>query len=638
MARGRGRSYARISTPRAKVETETALDRVQNSLVAAGILVDRTNSEKMRRLIQPWQQRALAYYDLVGEAWFASQFYARHLAQIRLCVGKMGDDGQFAELEDESPATAYLDRIKDPGGTGRSQFQASYGRLMFITGEGYTLVTQPDDEEEHWEFVSSDELRVGTDNQYMRYQAPSMGPQPLTGNGGEEGGYTGLAENATVYRMWRKHPRYSALADSPMKAVLDLFEELLLLQNAVAARVKSRLSAAGILLWPEEAGFKSQDAQKSDEDILDDPLLNELVQSANAAIQNPGSASGVTPIIIRIAAEYIESVKHLQFFDPGVAYPETGLRMEVIRRIALGVDFPPEVLLGMADANHWTSWQIDETTARSHIFPMCQMLCDDLNSSYFRPALREDEIEGWEDLVIGFDASAIVVEPDQSKLALELHAAGLLQGDDVLEVSGFEKTARMKDEEYAKWVGVQLNEIHTALTGEEPEPPAPPQLLGPDGQPIVKDPEEGEDAPLVKGPPQAQPVEPPAVTAAGASVTVERILGAAELSVTRARGLAGARLRSKLKDDERELHRDVPNPFLAAVLGPERVVTIERDAGVLVRGAGAELSAMARGLGVGSESAMALAQQVEIHAAKTLFAETQPALPSGLRAMLADVE
>lgn len=624
-----------------------ALERSETALTAAGVLITTGNSPAMRRLIQPWQQRSLAYYDLVGEAWFASQFYARHLAQIRLYVAEKDESGELKEVEADDPANEYLEVIRDPGGVGRSQFQAAYGRLMFITGEGYVCVTEDSGtEEQQWEFLSSDELRVDSQNTYWRYQAPSLGPEQLHGEQDNAHGeyFSPVGQEATVYRFWKKHPRYSAWADSPMKGVLDVLEELLLLQQAVAARVKSRLSSAGLLLWPEEATLKSQDSQKSDEDILDDPLLAELVASANAAIKEPGSASAQTPVIVRIAAEYIEKVTHIQFFDPAIAYPETGLRTECIRRYSLGVDMPPEVLLGMADANHWSSWQIDETTARAHIFPICQALCDDLNSAYFRAALKEAGIEGWEKKVITYDPSAIVVAPDQSKTALELYKEGAISLEALREASDFEDSDAMDESEYAKWVGLQLNSLHTALTGEEPETPEPlalnpgdPQLALPVGEEKVDPKAIEKGAPVKK--PQADP-KAPAVTASAlaADIAVERVLGAAEMAVHRGRSLAGARLRSKLTAEEREEHRDVPNGLLAAVLGPERIVPISSSAEALVAGAGLELSSMARGLGFETNVAAGIARQVEIHAARSLFVDTPPPLPDALRTMLAPEE
>src|SRR3990172_6990127 len=503
-------------------------------LTASGVKVERQNASDFRRLIQPWQARALAYYDLVGECWFASQFYSRSLSQIRLFVATRDEHGEIEEIEGSNEATALLDRIRDPGGTGRSHLQAAYGRLMFITGEGYLTVTQPEGEEERWEFLSSDELRISSDNRYLRYAAPSLMATELIG--GEDDQYTPLEGNgATVYRLWRRHPRYSAWADSPMRAVLDLFEELLLLQLAVLARVRSRLSAAGLLFIPEEITLPSQDTQTADEDLLEDPLLNALIEAAQAAIQDPGTASAVIPVLVRAQGEWIEKVRHIQFFNPDQAYPETGLRMGVLKRLALGLDLPPEILLGLADANHWTSWQIDEQTAKAHIFPVCQQFVDDLTAAYLRPAAREAGIQGWENLIIGYDAAALLVAPDRARDAQMLFTQGELSGDTLREAAGFNDEDAPTDDERARFVGLTVGDATLALTGVLGDQPPPPSEGVPDRA-----------ATREKGPPpDGMPAESPAaangrVGSGGQDDRLARVLGAAEFAVTRARALAGA--------------------------------------------------------------------------------------------------
>jgi hypothetical protein len=83
---------------------------------------------------QPWQQRALSYYDQIGEIRFASQFYAKLLSRVRFYPARQLDDGTTEPIS-EGPPVDILHRIHDPGG-GRSRLQYDYGRMMFVTGEG----------------------------------------------------------------------------------------------------------------------------------------------------------------------------------------------------------------------------------------------------------------------------------------------------------------------------------------------------------------------------------------------------------------------------------------------------------------------------------------------------------------------
>ena len=66
----------------------------------------------------------------------------------------------------------------------------------------------------------------------------------------------------------------------------------------------------------------------------------------------------------------------------------------LVQRLALGMDFPPEFLLGMTDANHWTARQVVYDMWRSYGTPVAERFADDLNDAYLRPALEESGVRG----------------------------------------------------------------------------------------------------------------------------------------------------------------------------------------------------------------------------------------------------
>src|SRR3546814_17159695 len=45
------------------------------------------------------------------------------------------------------------------------------------------------------------------------------------------------------------------------------------------------------------------------------------------------------------------------------------LREEAIRRLALGQDAPPELLLGVGNMNHWGAWLVQADTNNTHVEP-----------------------------------------------------------------------------------------------------------------------------------------------------------------------------------------------------------------------------------------------------------------------------
>lgn len=534
---------------------------------------DATAADPARkRMQQPWQTRAFTYYELLGEIWYAAQFYARALAKLELrLVRKTGQD-EFEDVEDEA-LLHYLERIQDPGG-GRSNLLGSYGRLKFLAGECYLLVTQeqPDDPAEGgptggapvevWEMLSHDELKWNaTEGVYYRYRLPNTQPEKLDET--EDGEWTPLEDTAIAYRFWTRHPRYSSLADGPLRGVLDLCEELVILTRAIRARGRSRLTGAGLFLVPDEVSFSSDEASDPSEDPHLDAFLERLTQGMMAGIADEGSASAVMPIVMRVGAEWIEKFKLIKFFDPNQVYPETGLRQEVIQRIAIGLDLPPEVLLGKGGANHWSAWQIDEDSWKAHLQPVAQSLVDDLTGGYLRPSMRADGVDAWDEYAIAYDAAAIVQHPDRAKDAKDLWDRGAINYDALRGAGGFDDEDAMDEAEFRTWVGIKLGDAGLAIDGAVTEAPAPVQML-----PQPEDAGTG-PADTERVPPEAddgEVEEPAEQIAAGALPTPFALAG--DLIEDRGRELAGARLRSRYAKARWRANLDgVPNRDVPAIVG-----------------------------------------------------------------------
>lgn len=587
---------------------------VARGITAAAVRITPVSAGGMRRLVQPWQQRALSYYDLVGEAWFASQFYARALSQIRFYPGVRDEAGEVEETED--PALLELfGRVQDPGG-GTTQIKSQYGRLMFLTGEGFLLVTNVDGLEQ-WEFVSGDELRITPDGKYARYTAPNSKAEELDNVPDES--FEVMEGEAMAYRMWRRHPRYSALADAPMHGVLDLFEELLLLQMAVRARVKSRLAGSGMLVISDEVSFPSVDTGEPDDDPKADPLMRSLIEHMTAPIADEGTASAVVPHLLRLPTNgrpIDDLLKLVKFHDPNETYRESGLRLEAIQRIAIGLDMPPEILTGLSDSNHWTAWQIDEQVAKAHIYPVAQAFCDDFTSAYLRPAARAEGVSGWEQVVVGYDPADLVVHPDRGENAQQAHDREVISDQALREALGF------SDEDAPDEAELEARRT----TAPVADPNANEDGTGDDVD---------EDA----------PAQQPAALREAATADTEELAkkrrrrhyieGAAEAGVERAREVAGARLRGRVQRTEaQEAVQGVGNAVVAHTLS-EGVV---RELGVtptdLVAGGSAAFARIAVRMGLTNDQAMKLGTQVEAHAARTLFDLDAPPLPPGFATYL----
>lgn len=601
------------------------------SLTADGGRVKKEDTETLRRLVQPWQLRAYGYYDTIPEIKFGAQFYSRMLAPLRLFAATIDENGEVEET-DEPKVVEQVERIKDPGG-GRSVMLGSYGRQQFLGGESLLVVTNGE-EGEQWEMLSPLELRIGPDGNYMRLKAPQLAPEMLRNAPDDD--FEPLDDGeAIIYRLYRRHPAYSLLPDSTMQAVLDVCEELILLSRDIRSRTRQRITSAGILLVNGEitsvTNSISGDADDADPD--EDPFLRDLTQAAVAAISDEASPASVVPIIVRVDAGDDKGgldnvMKHIQFVDPNaLALP--GQRREAIERLAIGLDMPPEVLLGIGGMNHWSGWMVDDQSWKQHGQPVAQQLVDDLTSAFLRPTLKQENVANWEQYVIGYDPAAVVSHPDQGKDAKELHDRGAIGDKALREANNFSDEDAQTPEEHQIWLGVKLQDASVALTGEVAPPVAPPAAPLPDGT-VDKGSDAGE-APR-KAPDEPAPKDSPDDVQASAlnGYAADRIIGACDLGLYRARELAGARLRTHAHRDKEVLKAldgvsncDVPSKLgrdTARALG----VPPERD---LVKGVGESLGETFRLWRVSPELVEPLVQRIEQHAAKTLFDKQPSPLP-----------
>lgn len=556
-----------------------------------------SQSETMERLSLPWQDRALRYYDEIGELRYASQFYARMLKQLRIYPALREPGREHGEEIKSGPPVELLDRIQDPGG-GRSQMQWNYGRLMFVTGEGYLLGRKLDTEDERWDFVWKEGLRV--ERERIRYKASPSAAEEVYAPG-----------DAVAYKMWTPHPQWPGLPDAPMRAVLDIAEELLILTKSVRATAVSRLVRSGVLLVPQEIEPPPQEPV-GDEDPLNSPLLRDLVEHVTGAVENPGTAEATVPFILFGAAEHLDKIKPIQLHNPETDYLERDLREEAIKRLALSLDMPPEILLGMADSNHWTAWQISDEVWRWHGAPIAEHFCDDLSEVYLQPALREMGYEDWRNVCVHYDATEILVNVNRSEDADEAWDRGAIGYQAYRRAKNFNDEDAQSAEEHKEWL----------LVKGRPKQRAP----GPPREPIVG---------------EAPPAGPDPVRERNGNAASSRILGAAEMALIDCRKKAGARartLKAKCPDCLAEVNGK-PNSQVVALLGVEGLKRLGApDPLDLVAGGAEDFRSLLCAWGIHDREAASLAGMVESYAARTLLEANPPAVPSTLAAHVKTLE
>lgn len=551
---------------------------------------------------EPWQQQALYYYDNIGEIRFASQFYAKLLSKVRYYPAKQLEDGSTEPIE-SGPAVEIMHQIQDPGG-GRSRLQYDYGRMMFVTGEG-VLFQSTRNEVQEWRFLWKEEVRYDdTSGRWERVRYDKMPYSP--------------PQEGQAYRMWTPAPRHSDLADSPLRSVLGIAEELTTLTAAVMATAVTRMTN-GFMVIPTEAvplDPEQPDAEyMGDEDPETSVFLQDYIEHTENQIEAPGSAAARVPFLYTPPYEYADRVRWMATHDPQTDYMEKALREECIKRLALGMDFPPEFLLGMTDANHWTARQVVYDMWRSYGTPVAERFADDLNDAVLRPMLEEEGHDAT-DVVIAFDDSQVVISPDRTEDADKAYDRGQINDDAYLTLKGMSLDYAASEVDKRIYLAVKLRQP-SLLKGTpyelDPADMVPPNIPGPDASRNGHQAENGPPSPTGGREGSRQ------------EARTASIQGAAAAALMRCRELAGVRIKHRCEDcaDGHPLH-------LVAAANPAY-----HAAGMdLVKGGTEFFRCWLEEQGFDVLQAAALCQQLETFAARTLAESRCPDLPSGFIAAI----
>lgn len=564
---------------------ETPPRRAGKVLKASGMRVQSGNHDTIRALAavrQEWQSDAWGYRDMIGELRFALQFRSRAVARVKYMAAQVvpGEDEPIPLDSDKGVTVSPALRKAAAEELARLPLDSGYSFLgvldenLGITGECW-LHGYEKDGQERWEALSVDEVVAGGDGVVQIRQYGSNTIVPVD------------EDREEMLRLWVPHPRFKILADSPMKALISTCEEVVLAGREIRAASRSRVAANGILLVPD--GLTLLNALREDTDLIEDSVfMADLAATLLAPISNEGDPGSIVPAVITGNVDDLEKIRHLRLeretsadlldkIDKGLA------------RIARGLDIPPEIITGMAEANHWTAWQIDASTYRHHIDPAVRMIADSLTEAFLRPALlvRGFSAEEVALVQVWYDAGNITENPNRGQDAKDAYDRGAIGMDPLRRALGFNEADAPDDEEILRMVafkigidpatsGLLLQTLFgktaepitaTNVTGNKQlEQPAQKQLpaapAGP-GQAQPGTPEQATPPPSVGAqrllrylmadgaPADAEPEESGWIVVDGRKLTEidradrDRLMLAADAVLTRALEKAGARIRSK---------------------------------------------------------------------------------------------
>lgn len=404
----------------------TAVEGVapRTMIAAAQRVTPRTDIRRISQSTNEWAKRAWEFYDTIGEFRYCVDWVAQMIAKATINICRKGKP-----VTEDDPGIAQTTWISDLFGSEqvRTEMLRNIGIHMTVAGECYLIGTTREGRD-RWQVGASCELTRRGNKYYLSGVLIESEGEPF------------------LLRIWRPHPRKPLEANAPSRAILPILAELDALTKRIFAEIDSRLTGAGIFLVASEFTIPTPANKVDQPGSTADQFQAALNGAMMEALGDQTSASARTPIVVTVPGDRIDQVKHVTFAVP-MDERVQGLREEAIRRLALGMDIPPEIMTGMADTNHWTAWNVDESAIKIHAEPLLDLITDSLTTGLLWPLLTAAKIEDVTEYSVDSDTAEMRLRPDRSKEAFELYDRGTIDAKALRREVGFDELDAPSDEE-----------------------------------------------------------------------------------------------------------------------------------------------------------------------------------------------
>lgn len=442
-------------------------------IVGAGMRLDdlplEVQSSYRKKRAAAWQTECWDYFQAIGEVNYGTSQLGDAISKIRLFPAiRLSREGEPVDATDpealaaalkENPtpprgvsaqrvegaeeAAAALARLNDGLEDGLAGFQREFVIHDQVTGES-CLVGEGSGLGERFDLLSVEEITADRDSdKYIIKTGPDDHGRRIDPG----------SPDVFIGRMWRKSPRWSNQADSPLRAVRTECDELLILSRGIRGSARSR-AHNGVLVFPH--GFEvlaTTAAEDADPAGLPTTMPAQLTNALVAPIANEADVSSVVPVMIQGPGDQIQYIKHIPLERP-IDQVAVDTRNELVRRIGQGLNFPVELVTGMAHINHWTAWQITQSLFDANLEPIVLTMCQALWSAFVRPMMEAAGVEPElaRQLMLWYDASALITHPNEGEDVVKAYDRFEASGDALRRVTGLGDDDKPPPEEVAERV------------------------------------------------------------------------------------------------------------------------------------------------------------------------------------------
>jgi hypothetical protein len=374
-----------------------------------------------------WQAEAAEMYNLVPELRYGIYWIASSASRASLIVTKKatGSENEPEAVSRNHPAWEPLDELA-PTAPEQAMILYRIVTLMKLLGRWRLVGFDTAEGKRQWVVASEYDYRESGNGVWVH--------DASTGTD-----YELASDQVWSIPMLMPHPIRSSEPDAPTRALIPTLHELIDLSGHVQTAAKSRLAGAGLLLVPNQVSTSAPGQSTGVNPPEGNPLMHSLIRTSQASLRSPTDVSRHLPVILQGHQEALNAVRHLTLATPFDERVDS-LRTSAVRRIAIGLDMPPQVLVGMEDLNHWTAYQVEASGQRVNIEPTLNFACRELTVKFLQPALRSMGLADADDYMIGWEDAGVQGEANKGDLALAAYELGVISAEATRTALGYGST------------------------------------------------------------------------------------------------------------------------------------------------------------------------------------------------------
>lgn len=363
--------------------------------------------------LQQWQDLVLRYSDKVPVVASGARFYEEATKRVRPFLADI-ETGEA--VEGSHPADQIIVILNDY----REEAARAAG-LRYLIGESrhtFDLNTL------EWTTRGAGELYAKQSGEYV-----------VKGRDGRE---SRVEESLRVWRSYDPDRKWSDLATSSHKAMLDVLESFVIAyaeERAVSIRNALNTGVLGITEDVFLSGAGDEDAVNSEGTSESASLEARLHQMLSMTVRDPrNSANFVTPVLVTPAGKKpSDCIEHISI-TADRDKRKIAERIKMLKEeYATSADLPADQATGfMSDMNHWNGRLVRESSWTDYLAPKISSIYNDAFEE-IATALEIDTTG----VMVGLDASMIVSPELQTDTAFKAYEAGLISEQSARKHTGF---------------------------------------------------------------------------------------------------------------------------------------------------------------------------------------------------------